>query len=339
MKSPSNKPGCVARCPLVTIAIPTYNRDRYLKEAIDSARNQTYKNVEILIRDNASEDTTELIGREEMRSDDRIQYVRNKKNIGMRNNWNKLLNAASGEYFLLLSDDDILAPNAIKKLLTLFDYHNVALAYGSSIYIDENGTRIAYIFKPAPCSESGSEFIYASLKRKRNALPCSTLHRTADARDLGGYPDVGTATDLLLRLHLATLGDVKYISDPIAKFRVHDASLSKSAYEQVIASHVALANSVSQPDNTLYRCRGVVRAYCARHLYNAARSNALRRRVAVAGVFAKGARSIRRSFRQEILVLLFHLPFMGLIAGLRRSIRNKLFSRRNNTLHKVKSSG
>ena len=121
MKSPSNKSGCLARCPLVTIAIPTYNRDRYLKEAIDSARNQTYKNVEILIRDNASEDTTELIAREEMRSDDRIQYVRNKKNIGMRNNWNKLLNAASGEYFLLLSDDDILAPNAIKILLTLFD--------------------------------------------------------------------------------------------------------------------------------------------------------------------------------------------------------------------------
>ena len=64
---------------LVTIAIPVFNGGEYLKEAIESVINQDYKDLEILISDNASSDETEEIGRNYSQIDNRIKYIRQKK--------------------------------------------------------------------------------------------------------------------------------------------------------------------------------------------------------------------------------------------------------------------
>ena len=94
-------------CPLVTIGIPTYNRaDGYLKDAIESALNQTYANLEIIISDNCSSDDTGLIV--ESFNDPRIKYYRHNENIGANNNFNFCLKKASGIFFLLLHDDDLI---------------------------------------------------------------------------------------------------------------------------------------------------------------------------------------------------------------------------------------
>ena len=87
--------------PLVTIAIPTYNRaDAYLEQALKSAVGQTYTNLEIIVADNCSIDHTETVVKKF--SDQRIRYVRHKKNIGANNNFNYCVKQANGIYFLLL---------------------------------------------------------------------------------------------------------------------------------------------------------------------------------------------------------------------------------------------
>lgn len=86
--------------PLVTIAIPTYNRaNLYLTQAIESAINQTYPNLEIIISDNCSTDDTEMVIRSF--KDPRIRYFRQEKNIGGNNNFNFCLKQARGEYFFI----------------------------------------------------------------------------------------------------------------------------------------------------------------------------------------------------------------------------------------------
>lgn len=73
--------------PKITIAIPTYNRAKLLTEAIESVLVQTYEDFELLISDNASTDETKNVV--VSFKNPRIRYHRNKKNIGMMNNWNK----------------------------------------------------------------------------------------------------------------------------------------------------------------------------------------------------------------------------------------------------------
>src|SRR5689334_23136615 len=93
----------------VTIAIPTYNRANFLKEAIESCLKQTFRDFELLVVDNASDDKTEDVVRSF--KDNRISYHRNDKNLGIIGNWNKSIDLAKGELLMILGDDDKLHNN------------------------------------------------------------------------------------------------------------------------------------------------------------------------------------------------------------------------------------
>ena len=102
--------------PLVTIGIPTYNRaEGFLKKALQSAVEQTYKNLEIIVSDNCSTDHTKSLVNGF--SDTRIRYVKHPRNIGANNNFNFCVDNAKGEYFLLLHDDDLIDPDLIETCM------------------------------------------------------------------------------------------------------------------------------------------------------------------------------------------------------------------------------
>lgn len=103
--------------PQITIAIPTYNRVSLLKEAIESVMAQTYTDFELLISDNASIDETRKVV--SSFKDSRIRYCRNRKNIGMMNNWNKCIELSQGKYLMILGDDDKLYPRFLEKSLEI----------------------------------------------------------------------------------------------------------------------------------------------------------------------------------------------------------------------------
>lgn len=92
--------------PLVSIGIPTYNRAALLKRSIESALNQDYKNIEVIVSDNASTDETERVCGFYRDKDTRLKYVRHTKNHGPTANFHDVLKNASGQFFMWLSDDD-----------------------------------------------------------------------------------------------------------------------------------------------------------------------------------------------------------------------------------------
>lgn len=126
--------------PLVTIGIPTYNRPEYLKIALDSVINQTYKNLEIIVSDNCSENPeVEKLCREYAQKDSRIKYFRQAKNIGIGANGQFLINKSKGELFYSLCDDDWLSSNFIEECVNIF-YNNLnaSVVYGRTITYDAN---------------------------------------------------------------------------------------------------------------------------------------------------------------------------------------------------------
>lgn len=129
--------------PLVSIVIPVYNGSNYMKEAIDSALNQTYKNIEVLVINDGSCDNeaTEKIA---LSYGNKIRYIK-KENGGVSSALNLGIKNMKGEYFSWLSHDDVYAPckieHQIKALSVCSDKKTVVLS--SSCHIDENSEFIA----------------------------------------------------------------------------------------------------------------------------------------------------------------------------------------------------
>src|SRR5688500_7627492 len=91
--------------PLLSIALPVYNGERYLRETLDSLLNQSFADYELVIVDNASTDATEAIAREYADGDGRITYHRNPENVGAARNFNAAFEMTSGRYFKWAAHD------------------------------------------------------------------------------------------------------------------------------------------------------------------------------------------------------------------------------------------
>jgi glycosyltransferase involved in cell wall biosynthesis len=124
---------------IVSVGVPVFNGERFLRNALQSLLDQDYPYLEIIISDNSSTDGTANICKEFMSKDKRIKYSRNSCNIGGAANFNKLIDAASGEYFMWFACDDLLKQNYVSKLVQLLDDKSNSIAFCIPNAIDENG--------------------------------------------------------------------------------------------------------------------------------------------------------------------------------------------------------
>ncbi len=189
--------------PLVTVAIPTYNRSKSIGQALESVLSQDYPNIEIFVSDNCSDDDTpELI--EKYQKYDKIRYTRQPTNIGLLANWNYCLDAARGQYYLILSDDDCLEPDAISTLVEVYinGGSNIAFAYGQCSLVNGYVNKLK-VTTGAPLLEDKLSFQSGVLNQTRVSYPSATLFRTKDALDAGGYSnECPGGADLALALSI-----------------------------------------------------------------------------------------------------------------------------------------
>lgn len=130
--------------PRVSIGLPVYNGADYVGETIESLLNQTYRDFELIICDNASTDNTEAVCRRYAERDDRIRYYRNPTNLGAAGNYNRTLQLARGEYFKWAAHDDICLPTFLEMCLDVLERDpTVVVAYTKTAVIDGQG-RILY---------------------------------------------------------------------------------------------------------------------------------------------------------------------------------------------------
>ena len=116
--------------PLISICIPTYNGEKYITEALDSAINQTYKNLEIIISDDNSKDNTLKIIEGYKEKTTIPIYIYNHQPNGIGANWNNSVKKANGDYIKFLFQDDVLMPTCIERMVDLaINNDNVGLVY------------------------------------------------------------------------------------------------------------------------------------------------------------------------------------------------------------------
>lgn len=130
---------------LISVAMCTYNGEKYIKEQLDSILQQTYKNIEVIITDDCSTDNTIDIIQKYQKNDDRVKLYINKTNLGFLKNFEYAISLCAGDYIALADQDDIWK----KEKLELFSKNikDNSLIYSDAILIDKDSNEI------------GSEFI------------------------------------------------------------------------------------------------------------------------------------------------------------------------------------
>jgi glycosyltransferase involved in cell wall biosynthesis len=113
------------KIPTVSIGMPVYNGESYIRKALDSLLGQTFNDFELIISDNASKDSTEEICREYAERDPRIRYVRQSQNLGAVANFQFVLDEAIGRYFMWAAADDVRSSDFIElNLKFLIENHD-----------------------------------------------------------------------------------------------------------------------------------------------------------------------------------------------------------------------
>lgn len=122
----------------VSICIPTFNGSKYLPDCIKSAQNQTYKQLEILIVDDQSQDDSVTIAKHFQKSDQRIRVVQNLERKGLVGNWNECLRLSKGEFIKYHFQDDLMTTDAVELMLLAMKQLNVDLVISDREYLRES---------------------------------------------------------------------------------------------------------------------------------------------------------------------------------------------------------
>lgn len=218
--------------PLVSILIPTYNRESYISECIESALAQDFAAFEVIVVDNASVDGTWEICQHYARTDIRVRVFRNDENIGPVRNWIRCAEEAKGKYCKVLFSDDVLEPQCLAEMTPYLDNPNVGLVYcavkiGQSI----GKTKLAYKNNKEGILDA-STFVKLTLSGDAPVSPGAVLIRTKDflknlhldfpSSTSRSYSKNGAGPDVMLLINTAIdYGFVYSLNSPLTFFRVH----------------------------------------------------------------------------------------------------------------------
>ncbi|RUR76452.1 hypothetical protein PCC6912_42400 [Chlorogloeopsis fritschii PCC 6912] len=214
---------------LVSVIVPIYNRSQYLKQAIESALSQTYKNIEIIVTDDCSPENPQAIV--ESFSDPRIRFRRNAKNLGVARNIASAVTEARGKYIASLNDDDIWNENFLEKLVPHLDANpNLVLAFSDHYIIDADSSIDEVATEE--CSklwkrnhlEEGVYQPFCEIGLIHQAVPSAVAAVIRkDAIDWKNFPSqVGPFWDLYLTyLACRTGSGAYYCPERLSKYRMH----------------------------------------------------------------------------------------------------------------------
>lgn len=232
--------------PLVTIVALSYNHEKFVIKTLDSIKNQTYQNIQLIIIDNCSKDNTISLIHDWIKNNqiDNVFFIPNNENLGVCSALNVALTHANGEFFQFISCDDVLAENKIELQVSIFRNLplTVAFIYGNFDYIDENGSILNemnrfvklgwYNQYDLPVGRIGSELI-------NNYFLCAPtlLYRTQCIRDIGGYDVDIPFEDFQMNIRLLEKYSCQGLYDILCQYRILTNSFYNSFSESKVENN------------------------------------------------------------------------------------------------------
>jgi glycosyltransferase involved in cell wall biosynthesis len=216
---------------LISVIIPCYNQGHFLAEAIGSALDQSYANLEIIVVDDGStDDTAEVAGRYSQ-----VQCIK-QENRGLAEARNRGLEASRGEYLVFLDADDRLAAGALRVGADALDSHpECAFVYGNVRLIDASGSLLLY-----PPSVKIEQDHYLELLRHNHIWsPGAVMYRRSLFDTIGLFnPRVNASADYDLHLRIAKSFPIFCHGEVVLEYRKHGSNMSRNFADMLKASMV-----------------------------------------------------------------------------------------------------
>lgn len=235
--------------PLVSIMIPNYNYGNYLRQCLNSVYEQTYKNIEIVLLDNCSKDTSMDIAKEYIPKG--LRVCRNPYNIFTDSY--KLLSKSlvTGKYMMLLPSDDYIKPDFIKKCVRIMEeYDNVGYVHVEREFVDEQGVVSVHEEPFYNCSfvASGKDVLPIYMMTTV-AHPAQAMYRRSIFEEIGGFEQFveHLNADRGLWFWMSTVSDYAYIQEKLAcvrRGRYTETSISVTNFQQPVALGMTLLDFI-----------------------------------------------------------------------------------------------
>lgn len=204
--------------PLVSVIIATYNQEAIVHETIESVLNQTYKNLEIIISDDASTDKTQYILKKYSNFDPRIKLFLHSKNQGITANYNFATAQSTGEFIAFFSGDDIMFPEKIKKQMELMQSnHEISFCHHAVRILEaETGNITKTVTAAYPNNETTIHHILRQL-----GIPGSMtiLCRRSVINSPAFHENIKTASDWFQMIEMSMKGKVKFMPEVLCLYR------------------------------------------------------------------------------------------------------------------------
>ncbi len=209
--------------PRVSVLLPVYNGEPYLREAVQSILAQSYSDFELLAVDDGSRDGS-LDTLEELAGSDSRMRVITRSNRGLVATLNELIGMARGELLARMDADDVCLPTRFAEQVRFLDQHAAHVLVGTRIeYINARGQRIGVVGSPLDHGEIEEKHLAG---HSAIAHPSAMMRRTA-VEEVGGYrAEQFPAEDLDLWLRLGELGLLANLPSPLVRYRIHHSAVS-----------------------------------------------------------------------------------------------------------------
>lgn len=208
--------------PLVSVVMPTYNAEKYIKEAIESVLSQTVSDIELLVIDDCSKDATAEIVREFAARDPRVKLLVNEKNLGAGHTRNQGLAIFEGRHISFLDSDDYWDPCLLEKMLARREECGADIVYCSYSIVDENGRKLCNDFIVPEETDFEKSLV-------RSVITCSTVLIDGELGRKISFPTNVYHEDIALWFRLLRDGAKACgVTEILACYRQHEGSRSSS---------------------------------------------------------------------------------------------------------------
>ncbi len=223
-----------SKSPLVSVLMTAYNRDKYIAEAIDSVLKSTYKNFELIIVDDCSNDDTLAIANDYARTNKKINVFRNEKNLGQFANRNKAAEYANGKYLKYVDSDDTIASNCIEEMVNAMEsFPEAVLGFCHTI----NNLPKVYPFLICSKEVYKRHFFNGGLLFTG---PIGLIISKSAFKEFHGFEEFGMPSDNHLSLKLAGKNKVVAIQPNLFFWRQHSEqvfNINKTNYYNILHNY------------------------------------------------------------------------------------------------------
>jgi glycosyltransferase involved in cell wall biosynthesis len=223
----------------VDVLVPCYNYARYLTDCVRSVLDQSIQDVRVLVIDDASSDNSLEVANRLAADDRRVEVISHARNRGHIATYNEGITWASGDYFLLLSADDLLVSGALERAVDVLENNpDVVLTHGQCLSWDDQ-LPTPHVAPIQGYTWSRHDLLGEMCTTGTNLVPTPTaIVRTSTQKAIGGYrASLPHAGDMEMWLRFAANGSVARIDAVQAIYRRHPAAMSNAYFAEMLSDY------------------------------------------------------------------------------------------------------